>query len=289
MSTPQPHRTALITDSTSDLPLELVKRYGIIVVPQVLIWGTEELRDNVNITPQEFYSRLATDPAHPTTSQPVAADFVSVLEQAKASGAQEALAICLSDQLSGTLDSAHQAAEMVDMPFQVVNSYSVSMGLGFQVLAAARVREAGGDLSAMMLAASLVRQTASIYFSLNTLEFLHRGGRIGGAAMLVGTALQLKPMLVIDHQTGRVEPGERTRTRKKALQRVYEVFFEHMKANESVHVTVLHGAAPEEAAEMEQRIRAEQNVSELIITTVSPVIGVHTGPGAIGLAGYYEQ
>ncbi len=283
------HKIALITDSTSDIPPEIVRQYDIRVVPQILIWGTEELRDNVTITPEDFYKRLPNDPAHPTTSQPVPKDFLEFYEQAKRDGAEEIVAICISNQLSGTLDSARQAATMIDIPVHVVDSLSVSMGLGWQVIAAARAREAGGGVKEMIEAANRVRQTLHIYFSLDTLEYLHRGGRIGGAAKLIGTALQLKPMLTVDTKTGRVEAAERTRTRKKALQRIYEVFFEKMDTTKPMHITVLHGNAPQEAREFEERIRAEHKPAELLVVTISPVLGVHTGPGAVGIIGYYEQ
>lgn len=287
MSTP--HKIALITDSTSDIPTEIARQYSIIVAPQILIWGTQELRDQVDITPEEFYARLTTDPAHPTTSQPDPREFLQHYQRAREAGAEEVVAILISNQLSGTLDSARQAAAMADFPVHVVDSLSVSMGLGWQVIAAARAREAGGGAQEMIAAAHRVRQTLQIYFSLDTLDYLHRGGRIGGAAKLIGTALQLKPMLIVDTTTGRVEAAERTRTRTKALQRIYEVFFEKMDTSKPMHLTVLHGAAPQEAADFVARIHTEYQPAELLTVAISPVLGVHTGPGAVGIIGYYER
>ncbi len=281
-------RIALITDSTSDIPQRLVEQYRIVVVPQILIWGTEEHLDNVTISPQQFYARLATDPVHPSSSQPVASDFVKAIEQVRVQGAEEVVIIVLSNQLSGTVASALQAAQMVELPVHVVDSLSASMGLGFQVLAAARAREAGGDASSMIAAARQVRERLSLYFSVDTLEYLHRGGRIGGAAKLIGTALQLKPMLTIDHRTGRIEPAERTRTRRKALERIYEVFCQELSGRERLHVAVVHGNAPAEAAAFEDRLSRELKPVELLVTGVSPVVGVHAGPGVIGLCGYAE-
>jgi DegV family protein with EDD domain len=283
------HKIALITDSTSDIPKQIVAQHDVIVVPQVLIWGTQEYRDHITITSEEFYRRLATDPVHPGTSQPTAKDFLDAIDLGRQAGASEAVIITLSNQLSGTNDSAVQAQKMTkDMPVHVYDSLAVSMALGFQVLAAARARAAGASAQEMIAVANRVRKHSHLYFSLDTLEYLHRGGRIGGATKLIGTALQLKPTMTVDFTTGRIEAGERTRTRSKALQRVYEVFFEKMNTGKPMHVCVLHGAAPEEAAELEARARSEFAPVELLITHVSPVIGVHTGPGAIGLIGYTE-
>lgn len=280
-------RIALITDSTSDMR-DVAAHHDIYVVPQIIIWGTAELKDGIDITPKVFYERLQTDDKHPTTSQPTAAHFVEALEKASADGAKEALIITLSKDLSGTYDSAVQAADMVEMPVRVVDSRSVSWGCGYQVMAADRVRQAGGDIPAMVAAADKVRQTAMIYLSLDTLEYLHRGGRIGGAAKLVGTALQLKPMLKVDPKDGRVEPVERTRTRKKALERLYEVFKETMDLSRPLHVTIMHSADAELADEYAARVKADLQPVTLSITQVAPVIGVHTGPGALALCGYTE-
>ena len=280
-------RIALITDSTSDMR-DVASDNAIYVVPQIIIWGAEELKDGVDITPEQFYRRLQTDDKHPTTSQPSANHFAEVLRQAQSDGAEEALIITLSKELSGTYDSAMQAVGMVDFPVTVVDSRSVSWGCAFQVMAAHRVRQAGGDMQAMVAAADHVRKTAIIYLTLDTLEFLHKGGRIGGAAKLVGTALQLKPMLKVDPQDGRVEPVEKTRTRSKALQRLYETFTATMDLSCPLHVAVMHGAAPDLAEEFANRVRTELNPVELHVTQVASVIGVHTGPGAIALCGYTE-
>lgn len=283
------HRIALITDTTCDIPQNLVDQYDIGLVPQILIWGTEEYKDRIEIDAATFYARLPNDPNHPSSSQPIPPDFVRQLEQDKARGAEEAVIITLSTQLSKTVASAQQAAEQVDMPVHVRDSRSVSMGLGFQVLAAARAREAGGDAQAMLAAADKVRETVAVNFTPETLEYLHRGGRIGGASKLLGTALQLKPQLYVDHKgTARVEAGERTRTRKKALSRLYELFFEQMDTTKPLHIAVVHINEEDIANQFVERIQAEHNPVELLVTSVGPVVGVHGGPGTVGIIGYYE-
>ena len=280
------HKIALITDSTCDIPNNFIQQYGIYVTPLYVIWGHDQLRDHVDISPAEFYARLPRDPLHPTTSQPTPQDFVAILEKAQQDGAQEAVIIVLSDRLSGTLDSAKQACQMVDLPVHTYDSRSISMGLGWQVLAAARAREAGGDAQAMIAAADKTRQAISVIFTVDTLEYLHKGGRIGAAAKLLGTALQLKPQLMVNAETGIVEPGARVRTRQKAIESVYNAFFEPRSGCTPLHVTVMHVAATEEAEAIAERIRQEHNPAELFITDTSPVIGVHGGPGTVGIVGY---
>jgi len=213
---------------------------------------------------------------------------MNLLEQAKRDGAEEAVIITISDKLSGTYDSACQAAEMVDIPVHVFDSRSVSMGLGFQVLAAARARDAGGDAQAMLAAAENVRQHINIIFTVDTLEYLHRGGRIGGAAKLIGTALQLKPQLIMSAESGVIEAGAKVRTRKKALESVFTAFVEKLNGHRNLHITVLHVCAQEEAEQLAKRLQDQYHVDELIITSTSPVIGAHAGPGTVGVVGYAE-
>ncbi len=287
MSDPN-YPVALITDSAGDIPAELREQYHIIMVPMHIIWGTQDLLDQVDIDSDTFYHRLPKDPTHPKTAQPTAQEFLDVINQAKSAGAKEAVVVTISNQMSGTIESVKQAQAQSDIPIHIVDSLSASMGQGWQVLAAARAREAGGDAQAMVAAADKVRQTLQVIFAVETLEFLHRGGRIGGAVKLVGTALQLKPQLYVDHKTGRVEAGERTRTYKKAVERMYEVFFEKMDTSKPMHIAVLHAAAHEQAEAILARIQNEYKPVELFAFQASPVIGTHAGPGTVGLCGYYE-
>lgn len=278
-------RIALITDSTADIPPELVEQYGIIVQPLYVVWGNETLRDNVDITKGQFYERIGRDPEHPKTSQPTPNDFTQALE---ACDCEEALIITISGELSGTLNSALQAAQLVDIPVQAEDSRSVSMGLGWQVLAAARAREAGGDVEAMIAAARAVRARERTFFTVDTLEYLHRGGRIGAAAKFLGTVLQLKPVLAIDSSVGRVEAVERARTRRKALARVVEIVFEGIDPTQPVRVAVMHAAAREDAKALLDEILALNTPVEHIISEISPVLGVHGGPGLVGICAYNE-
>ncbi len=282
-------RIAIITDSTCDLPPALREQYAIRIVPLSVIWGEEQLREGIDIQADEFYRRLEVDPIHPTTSQPTPQDFVEAYEAAHRDGAEQIVVFTISAAMSGTYESARLATTLSPYPVQVVNSKSNSMSLGWQVLAAARAREAGGDVAEMMAAAEAARKRMVYIITLDTLEYLHKGGRIGGATKFVGTLLNLKPQIYVDHETGMVEAGRRTRTRKRALEALYQDFFSQMDTSKPLRVAVLHNAAPDEAEALAARVGEEFAPVELFISIVSPVLGVHTGPRAVALCGYTEE
>ena len=281
-------KIALITDSTCDLPREYLDKYNIQVVPLTIVWGKEQFRDGVDLTANDFYQRLDTDPTMPTTSQPTPMEMVQAYKDAISKGAEEILIITISRAMSGTYDSAQKAAEMVDVPVRVLDSKSNSMSLGWQVLAAARARVQDGDVQAMITAADKARSSMVIIISLDTLEYLHKGGRIGGASHFIGNLLNLKPQISVNHQSGEVEGGRRSRTRKKALVDVYNDFFSQMDPDKKLRVAVLHNAALEEAQSIVEKIKTEFSPEEVILSIVSPVLGVHTGPRAIAICGYSE-
>ena len=280
---------ALLTDSTATLPAELTKEYPIEIVLQHIIWGTEDMLDLKDITAKAFYARLATDPVHPKTSQPPAQEFLNYINQAKRDGAEEAVVLTVSSKLSGTYQSAMQAAEMTDFPVHVFDSRSLGMGLGWQVIAAARAREAGGDAKAMISAAEAVRERICMMLTVDTLDYLHKGGRIGTAAKWAGSLLDLKPQLVVNQVSGLVERGSASRTRKKAVEATYNAFFEKIAGGKKVHVVVHHAAALLEAETWATQIRGEYPTAEVYLNELSPVLGVHGGPGTLALCGYSEE
>ncbi len=283
------HEIALITDSTCDLPHALREQYAINVVPLSVIWGNEQLRDGVDIQAEAFYERLVNDSVYPTTSQPTPQDFFAVYESVERQGAREIVVITISSGMSGTYESAMLAAPIIDIPVHVVDSKSNSMSLGWQVLAAARARKAGGDVTAMIAAADAARKTMAYIITLDTLEYLYKGGRIGGASAFIGTLLNFKPQITVNHETGMVEAGRRTRTRQKALQAMYDDFFAQLDTRKPMHIAVLHNAALPEAEALAARVQVEFAPRELLISIVSPVLGVHTGPRAVALVGYTED
>ncbi len=277
--------TAILTDSACDVPQALIERYQIIVVPLYVIWGDEGLRDGQDIDNQTFYARLARDPVHPKTSQPTPTDFARAIERA---GADEALVITLTAALSGTHDAALQASDMVDVPVHVFDSRSLSMGLGWQVLAAARERERGGSVAAMVAVAERIRDYLSLLLTLDTLEYLHRGGRIGTAAKLLGSMVQLKPVLEIDHATGVLEPVSKIRTRRKAMAEIVEETFRRIDRTRPMRVAVMHAAAPEDAQALVDAVERRVRPLELIVAQITPALGVHGGPGAVGVCAHNE-
>lgn len=276
-------KIAIVTDSTAYLPSDLVEQYQITVVPQVLIWGEETLLDGIDIQPTEFYERLKTTDIMPTTSQATVATFEEIFERLVGEG-KDILAILLSDKLSGTINSYTQALEFFpNANIDFVNSESIAMALGFVVLEAARAAEQGASLAECKAIADDVKKRVGVVFAVDTLEFLHRGGRIGGASRFLGTALQLKPILEV--KDGRVEAVERVRTKKKAQMRLIEIVEERTAGSTSVKLATLHANAYDDArALLDEATGRLGNVDESVFSEVSPVVGTHAGPGTVGLA-----
>ena len=273
---------ALVTDSTSVIPPELLAKYGIIVGPQVVIWDGKTLEDGVDIMPDAFYARLKTSPTMPTTSQVTVASFQKIFKPLVEAG-RPIVAILISPKLSGTIQSAEQAKQ--DFPgaqIEIVNSMHAGMSLGFQVLMTARQIEAGRSFSDVVGYARAAKDHTGIMLVVDTLEFLHRGGRIGGAQRLLGTALNMKPLLQLED--GRIEPLERIRTKAKALARMLDLFDEKVKGHGQVRISTMHAAAESEAADVLAQARARFSPVETILTWASPAIGAHTGPGTVAMA-----
>lgn len=277
-------KIAIVTDSTAYIPSELVQKHNLTVTPQVLIWGEETFKDGVDIQPDEFYARLKTSKIMPTTSQVSPATMQSTFEGLIEQG-YEVLGIFVSAKLSGTLQSAVQAIEMMGSAgekVKLVDSYSTAMAMGFQALTVARAVENGANMEDAVALAERARETTGVYFAVDTLEFLHRGGRIGGAQRFLGTALNMKPVLaVVD---GRVEAVERIRTKGKALERVLELVVEQTRGKTPIRLATLHAGAETEAQMLLEKASHELDASEKILSTVSPVVGTHAGPGTVGLA-----
>ncbi len=280
---------AIFTDSTADLPQEIVAKRNIIVVPQTIVWGSEELKDGIDITPQEFYERLQRDPVHPSTAQPTAYDFVETFRQAKKNGAEGGVAIVLSQEMSGTYHSALNAVQEIgdEFPSLALDSRTVSMGLGLVVLAGADARDAGGSPEDIYEAAKRVSERMNVLFVVDTLEYLHRGGRIGGAAKLVGTALNLKPLLEV--RDGRIEPLARIRAKKRAVARMLDEMEKRVEPGKRLIAAVLHGNVPDEAEALADEVRQRFSPDDLLVSLIGPTVGVHVGPGVLGVCFYHPD
>ncbi len=277
-------KIAVVTDSTTYLPPDLVKKHNISIAPQVLIWGEETFKDGVDIQSQEFFTRLKTTKVMPTTSQVAVISFQEIFQDLVDKG-YEVLAILVSSKLSGTVQSAMQAKDLMGTArdkVHVVDSQSVAMALGFQAISVARAIESGASLSEAKMLAEKSHEYTGVFFAVDTLEFLHRGGRIGGAQRFLGTMLNMKPILAI--QDGRVEGIERIRTKSKALDRVLELVVERAKGKSPIRIATLHANAADEAKTLLARAEQELSPVESIFTEVSPTVGTHAGPGTVGLA-----
>lgn len=275
-------KVAIVTDSSPNIPEHLIKENHIHVVPLNVIWGEESYYDGVEITNAEFYTRLETDKVMPSTSQPSVAEF-EVLFRSLYQDGYEILGSFLSEDLSGTISSATQAKKMLpEATIEIVNSKSLAMAHGFQVLAAAKAANNGSSLAECKRIAEDARSRSGVIFVLDTLEFLHRGGRVGGAKRFVGTLLNVKPVLTVED--GLIVPLDSVRTQKKALEAIVSLIEEKTKGHKNIHLASLHANNPETAQfildEAAERISPVENV----FAELSPVLGTHAGPGAVGLA-----
>ena len=277
-------KIAVVTDSTAYIPTELVQKYNITVAPQVLIWDDKTYRDGIDIKSAEFFERLKTSKTMATTSQVSVADMQNIF-QGFAEEGYDVMGMFLSAKLSGTIQSALQAKELMGSAGEkvtVFDSNSTAMAMGFQVLSVARAAQDGANTKDCIALAEKARESTGVYFAVETLEFLHRGGRIGGASRFLGTLLNLKPILAV--QDGKVEGLEQIRTKGKALERVLELVVENTKGKTPIRLATLHANAPEEAKVLLQKAEKELNPTESIFSEISPVVANHAGPGTVGLA-----
>jgi len=273
---------ALITDSTAYLEPDFVQENSITVIPLNLHWDGANYRDGVDITPAEFYKMLATSKNLPTTSQPTYGEFETIIQDLSKDN-EAVIAALISSGISGTVDSALMAQKhLPSIPLHVVDSKLTSSGLALLVKALVKARADGIDAGGLVSLASRIVENSSIYFMVDTLEYLYKGGRIGGASRFLGGALEIKPILYLNEE-GKIEALEKVRTKKKALQRLVELAVE--KANgKPAHVGVIHAQAAEDAHQIKATLSQQIDCAEMGIYDLSPVIGTHVGPGAIGIA-----
>ncbi len=278
-------RVAIVTDSTADLPPSLRDQHHVTVVPLNVHFGNEVYRDQVDITTDAFMERLQRSPVLPTTSQPASGLFEETF-RGLAADHDGVVAVLISGKLSGTVMSATIARDAVSdlVPVEVVDSRNASLGLGFQVLRAAELAAEG--MSAPDIAARLQSETAAYHlvFFVDTLEYLQRGGRIGKAAAMVGSMLNLKPLLRVDE--GQIVPFERTRTRGRARRGLIE-FARSLPRTE--RMAVVHSTTAAEAEQLAAELSATALLprDRMVVAQFGPVIGTHVGPGAMGV-GVYE-
>ncbi len=269
----------IVTDSTSDLLTELARELEISIVPLSVIFGQEAYREGLDINHDEFYRRLVQKKALPTTSAPSTGDFLAKYEELLEQG-HEIVSIHLSSRLSATFNNATQAAVMLKERgrIEVVDSRLITMGMSFMVIAAARAALAGRSIEDVRKVAEGISPRVDIYFLVDTLEYLRRGGRIGRAQAMLGAMLQFKPLLAL--KDGEVHPHQRLRTRKQAMARLIEIVTSQGKLEE---VCVGYSTNREDTETLRGRLQKVLPGVKVDLIQVGPVIGAHCGPGILGV------
>ncbi|MBQ0983383.1 DegV family protein [Streptomyces sp. F63] len=271
---------AIVTDSTAYLPPQAMERHAIRAVPLTVVLGDRALEEGTEVSARSVAQALQhRTPV--TTSRPSPEVFAATYREVAAAGAPGIVSLHLSAEMSGTYDAAVLAAREAPVPVRVVDTGMVAMALGFCALTAAETAEAGGSLDEAVAAAEKRAEDTAAYFYVDTLDYLRRGGRIGAAQALLGSALAVKPLLRLGG--GRIEPLEKVRTASKAIARLEEIVVERAAAG-PVDIAVHHLAAAERAEALAARLRTRvPGLAELLVSEVGAVIGAHTGPGLLGV------
>ncbi|HOU15459.1 MAG TPA: DegV family protein [Anaerolineae bacterium] len=269
----------IVTDSTCDLPEEIVHCQAITVIPLTINVGDQSFLDGVDLTRNEFYAQLPTFNPHPTTAMPGPAVFIQAFERLADEGAQAIMSIHISETLSAIVNAARIAAEQFKrIPVTVLDSGQLSLGLGFIVERAAQLAKSGIDLSEIMAALNHLMKRTYVFASLKTLEYLRRSGRMSFALARFGELLQLKPLL---HMNMGKADAHRTRTQKRATARLLEWLAEYAPYEK---LAIVHAGVQEEAEALSRQTNAYFPQGEVLITQITPVLGAHLGIGALGFA-----
>jgi len=270
----------IVTDSSADLPAQLVQELGITIVPLYVRFGEKVYRDRVDISEDEFYQKLLHDPIHPSTIQPTPQDFANVYQKLSPE-ADGIVSIHISAKLSGTCNSALQGKEMIEKgcPIEVVDSQTTSMGLGLIDIAAAIVAKAGEGLQTVMEEVKQAIPNTHTLCLLDTLEYLLRGGRIGKAKALLGSILNVKPLITL-HE-GEVVPAGQARSRSKGIDRLFNLV---QSASNIQDLAIAYNTTPDEAQTLGERIGTIFAKEQIRLAKIGPMLGVHMGPGALVVA-----
>jgi DegV family protein with EDD domain len=272
----------IVTDSTADLPAEQLKRYGITVVPLKVFFGPECYLDGVDLQPRAFFEKLATSKELPTTSQPSPTEFAEHYRPWLEQGA-DIVSIHISSLMSGTIQSAQLAKSMLGYQgLEVIDSRGVSILLGMMVLGAARAAAAGLSRAEVAAVVRNIMVDHRVYFMVDTLDYLQRGGRIGKAQAFLGTVLNVKPVLTI--RDGLIHPYEKVRGRKKAINRLVQLVQENYRDAGPLFVFLTHGNDPEGLQSLRELVQEKLDCAEMMYTQMGAVVGTHVGPGIVGMA-----
>jgi fatty acid kinase fatty acid binding subunit len=278
-------KVVVVTDSSANIPPELARQLDIRVVPLLLAVNGRTFHDGVDLMPGELYRRLRTEKSLPTTSAPSVGDFLRVY----ASAEQEAsgiVSIHVSPKLSVTYSIALTASQLLDgTPIRVIDSHSGAMAEGFVVLEAARMAAAGAGFDEVVARAEEIAPKVNLLAMIDNLQYLHQGGRIGGAASLLATVLQIKPVVYL--ADGHVEVFAKPRTQAKAVRVMLDQMAREVDGR-PVHVAIMHADALDEAESMREQVVARFQVAEFYVTEFTPVMGTHAGPGLLGIVYYVK-
>ena len=272
-------KLAIVTDSVSDISPKIAKELKITVVPLTVIFGTDQFLDGVELSNSEFFQKLETDPNHPSTSQPSPEAFVKTYEKLLKKGF-EILSVHVSAKLSGTINSAEQAIKSLDTnKIRIVDTGTASMAQGLVAMSAARAAKNAKSLDELADMAETTAKKTNVYVAMDTMEFLKRGGRIGKARAMLGSILNIKPIITTDN--GEIVPHSRARTIKKAISSMINDMGDK---NQIVEVAVLHSTTPDLAKDVLTQIDAQNLNNPGTITEIGPVVGTHAGPGCLAIA-----
>jgi len=282
-------KIAIVTDSVACISEELLQKYDISVAAVQIIWDKVKYRDGVDIKTGEFYKRLRTSKTLPTTSSGMPGEFTRIFEELKEEKVDGILAVVLTGGLGAAYNSAMTAKDTIsDVPIEVIDTKTAMMAQGFAVLAAAKTAAAGGSMADVAKAARNTAARTHIFWAMDTLEYLKKGGRVSLPQAVLASWLQVKPITGINVSTGKVEPLARVRTKAKVMDKLIEMMDERVNGTGPLHVAVMHGDATEEAEKLKKMVAVKYNPVELMLSEITPVIGTHTGPGTLGLAFYNE-
>lgn len=280
-------KIAIVTDSSTYLPPSVLEGLNVSVIPLWLIWNGESLLDNIDIDPPTFYKRLRTSKTLPTSSQPTVQEFMDFYRKT-AEKCDTIVNVLVSSKISGTIANAKAAIKALPkLDIHLVDTLSSSMGAGHVVLAAARAAAKGMPVDKVIEAANTLREKINFIFVVDTLEYLHKGGRIGGAKRFLGTALRVKPLL--EFRNGQIEPMEQVRTYKKALARLLDIAEERLGRAPMAEATIVDIDCPEQGDDVAAKVEERFSPKQLYRSGVSPVVGTHVGPGSVGFAFYAED
>jgi DegV family protein with EDD domain len=282
---------AIVTDSVAQVPAEMARQMDITVIPFTVLIDGKPYLDGIDLVPQELYRRMCLENVMPSTAAPSLGQYLQAFEACLHAGAQAVLYVALSSKLSGGYSTACQAAKIAQESFpdrivEVLDSQQATISQGFVVMAAARAAAQGKPLAEVRRAAEEAKQRSGFAATLETLEYLARGGRIGKAAYMLGSLIKINPILSI--KDGEVTPVSQVRGENRALQAIVDHVARQVEGHRTLHLAIMEADALEQAARLQELALQQLQPTEFFHTEFTPVMGVHTGPGLIGLGYYYE-